>query len=415
MQHGQADGKTALNLIVNNPLGQRVLEVVKTAGGEARYVGGIVRDALAGIAPQDWPDIDMAMTLTPEVAMQALKDSGLKVLPTGIDHGTITVFDEKDHRQKIELTTLRADVDTDGRHAEVIFTEDWAGDAARRDFTINAIYLDGDGMIFDPCHGCDDLAHGILRFIGNDEDRIEEDYLRILRFFRFHARFAKIEPDQETMTAITKFAPKLDQISGERQAMELARLLPMGSSSGLLAMIATGVDQIMVPSGFNKDAIAVLSKLAHSVSIAMLPLAACYAVLVDRDQLPSLLERLRVSQKLRRQITYMANPLKDAAGFASDGWQTHAWQEKPHADADRTDLVWRYAVTMAKAGQMIIHDHFYRLLEWQAPELPIKGQDLLDHGIPSGPLLGQQLKTLEDAWVASGFSLTRDDLLARLG
>ena len=139
-----------------------------------------MRAALAGIAPQDWPDIDMAMTLTPDVAMQALKKSGLKVLPTGIDHGTITVFDKKDHRQKIELTTLRADQETDGRHAEVIFTEDWAGDAARRDFTINAIYLDGDGMIFDPCHGCYDLAHGILWFIGNAEDRIEEDYLRIL-------------------------------------------------------------------------------------------------------------------------------------------------------------------------------------------------------------------------------------------
>ena len=414
MSHGHADKKQALHLIVNNPLGQRVLEVVKTAGGEARFVGGIVRDALAGVAPQDWPDIDMAMTLTPDVAMQALKESGLKVMPTGIDHGTITVFDKKDHRQKIELTTLRADQETDGRHAEVIFTEDWAGDAARRDFTINAIYLDGDGMIFDPCHGCDDLAHGILRFIGNAEDRIQEDYLRILRFFRFHARFAKTEPDQETMAAITKFASKLDRISGERQAMELARLLPMGLSSGLSAMIATGVDRVMTPSGFNADAMAVLSKLAQSVSFAMLPLAASYAVLVEHDQLPSLLERLRLSQKLRRQITYMATPIKGVAGLASDAWQTHAWGAKPRAEAGRTDLVWRYAVTMAKAGQMITHDHFYRLLEWQTPEFPIKGQDLLDHGIQRGPSLGQHLKTLEDAWVASGFSLTRDDLLARL-
>ena len=415
VQLDQADKKEALHLIVNNPLGQRVLKVVKSAGGEARFVGGIVRDALAGIAPQDWPDIDMAMTLTPDVAMQAFKESGLKTLPTGIDHGTITVFDKKDHRQKIELTTLRADQETDGRHAEVIFTEDWAGDAARRDFTINAIYLDGAGMIFDPCHGCDDLAHGILRFIGNAEDRIEEDYLRILRFFRFHARFAKTEPDQETMAAITKFAPRLDQISGERQAMELARLLPMGSTSGLSAMVATGVDRVLTPSGFNTDAMAKLSKLAQSVSIAVLPLAACYAVLVDHDQLPALLERLRLSQKLRRQITYMANPIKDVAGFASDAWRIHAWGAKPHADADRTDLVWRYATTQAKASQMIGHDEFYRLLEWQAPQLPIKGQDLLDRGIARGPSVGQQLKTLEDAWVASGFSLTRDDLLARLG
>ena len=414
MQYGHANKKQALHLIVNNPLGQRVLEVVKSAGGEARYVGGIVRDALAGIAPQDWPDIDMAMTLTPDVAMQALKKSGLKTLPTGIDHGTITVFDKKDHRQKIELTTLRADAKKDGRHAEVVFTEDWTGDAARRDFTINAIYLDGDGQIFDPCHGCDDLAHGILRFIGNAEDRIEEDYLRILRFFRFHARFAKTEPDQETMAAITKFASKLDQISGERQAMELARLFPMGSTSGLSAMVATGVDHVLTPSGFNTDSMAKLSKLAKSVSIAMLPLAACYAVLVGRDELPSLLERFRLSQKLQRQISYMANPIDDAAGFASDSWQTHAWRAKPHADADRTDLVWRYAVSQAKAGQMIGHDKFYRLLEWQAPEFPIKGQDLLDHGISQGPSLGQELKTLEDAWVDSGFSLTRDDLLARL-
>ena len=414
MQQGQADRKDSLNLILNNPLGQRVLDVVKTAGGEARYVGGIVRDALAGIAPQDWPDIDMAMTLTPDVAMKALKDSGLKTLPTGIDHGTITVFDKKDHRQKIELTTLRADAETDGRHAHVIFNQDWAGDAARRDFTINAIYLDGDGIIFDPCRGCDDLDQGILRFIGNAEERIEEDYLRILRFFRFHARFAKTEPDQDTMAAITKLASKLDQISGERQAMELARLLPLGATTGLVAMIATGVDRVLTPSGFNNDAMAMLSKLARSVSVAMLPLAACYAALVDQDQLPSLLERLRLSQKLRRQITYMANPIDNVEGFASDAWQAHAWRLKPHAGADRTDLVWRYAVSQAKAGEMITHDHFYRLLEWQAPELPIKGQDLLDHGISAGPELGQCLKTLEEAWVASGFSLTRDDLLAQL-
>ena len=179
-------------------------------------------------------------------------------------------------------------------------------------------------------------------------------------------------------------------------------------------MVATGVDRVMTPSGFNTDAMAVLSKLAQSVSVAMLPLAACYAVLLDRNELPSLLERLRLSQKLRRQITYMATPLNDAAGMASDAWQIHAWGAKPYEGADRTDLVWRYATAQAKAGQMIGHDHFYRLLEWQAPQFPIKGQDLLDHGISQGPSLGQQLKTLEDAWVASGFSLTRDDLLARL-
>ena len=420
MKRGQANTDEALSLISNHPLGRRVLDVIKTAGGEARYVGGIVRDALAGIAPQDWPDLDMAMTLPPDAAMKALKADGLKVLPTGIDHGTITVFDKKDHRQKIELTTLRSDLNTDGRHAEVMFTQDWAGDAARRDFTINAIYLDGDGEIFDPCDGQNDLKNGVVRFIGKAEDRIREDYLRILRFFRFHARFATTDPDDETMAAITKLAPQLDQISGERQAMELARLLPMGDTKGLAAMITTGVDRVLMAgdaagdaTGFDGAAMATLSKMARSMSFTVLPLAACYAVLLQENALPVIFERLRLSQKLRRQISYMASPL-DAEGLTSDQWQAEAWRAKPHADANRTDLVWRFAVSQAKAGQMIDHDHFYRLLEWQAPEFPVKGQDLLDYGVAQGPSLGQRLQSLEDDWVASGFTLTRDDLLAPL-
>ena len=440
--------QAALTTILNIPLVQRVLAVLNDQGGEARVVGGVVRDALlAGRLTADCPDIDMAMNIPPDIAMAALRKDGLKVLPTGIDHGTITVFDKKDHRQKIELTTLRYDTATDGRHAEVAFTQDWAGDAARRDFTINAIYLDGDGTIFDPCHGLDDLRSGIVRFIGRAEDRIQEDHLRMLRFFRFQARFGQTDPDQEAMAAIATLASSLDQISGERQAMELARLLPLGFSAGLQSLVATGVDHILVPSGFNLEAMAALSSLPSAGDPASsgaelprhLPLAAAYAVLVAPEEWDRLSDRLRLSQKLRRQTAYMASPIPKAEDLASDQWQQKAWREKPHPEAAPADLAWRYAVNQCKqdlsrqdgaeqdgakqdGGKQdlskqvgaIDPNHFFRLATWQPPEFPVKGQDLLAMGIPQGALVGRHLQTLEDLWVASGFSLNRDDLLAQL-
>ena len=157
-------------------------------------VGGIIRDVLSGQKIPDHPDIDMAMTLPPDLAMSVLKKAGLRVIPTGLDHGTITVFEKHNDAEKVELTTLRVDLKTDGRHADVAFTEDWYGDAERRDFTINAIYLGYDGTLYDPFHGQDDLQKGIVRFIGDADLRIQEDYLRMLRYFRFYAGFAKTPP-----------------------------------------------------------------------------------------------------------------------------------------------------------------------------------------------------------------------------
>ena len=404
----------ALTSILQNPLGQRVLNVIKANGGEARFVGGIIRDALIGADITNHPDIDMAMTLAPDTAMIALQKDGLKVLPTGIDHGTITVFDKKDHRQKIELTSLRSDADTDGRHASVIFTQDWEGDAARRDFTINAIYLDAEGNLFDPCHGVDDLQKGIVRFIGQAKHRIQEDHLRILRYFRFYARFGCAYADDDAITAITETASLLTRISGERLAMELARILPMGMTKGLETMAMTGVDRVLVPSGFNLAAMGALSRLSLPMSdMGKMPLAAGYAVLVDDQELDELAEQLRLSMKLRRQIDYLAKGFETDA-IMGDHWQQAAWYEKPHPDAAASDLAWRFAIWQSKAGQAITQDHFERLAVWQVPDFPLKGQDLLAKGIASGPGLGQVLRQLETKWVASDFTLSRDDLLAEL-
>ena len=398
-----------LKPILENELGQRVMRTISNAGGEARYVGGVIRDALAGITIKSNNDLDMAMNLTPYQAMDILQQNGLRVLPTGIDHGTITVFDRRNADQKIELTTLRLDIETDGRHARVAFTEDWQGDAARRDFTMNSLYLDAGGVLYDPFNGRQDLAQGQVKFIGDPAARLAEDYLRMLRFFRFQSRFGKGDPDPAALSAITDAAPKLDRISGERLAMELAKLLPLGMTSGLQALQECGVDHVIVEDGFDLESFKMLAPLSGEF-----PLAAAYAALISEASLEKLMARLKLSKKLCRQIKFMTMPMENKDLLSTSDWQEAAWQNKPHSAAQADDLAWRYAVRCARSGQMIDTALFKKLLTWHAPQFPVTGSDLIAKGITSGPEMGLVLEKLENHWVASTFSLSRDDLLLLL-
>ncbi|MFD0389975.1 CCA tRNA nucleotidyltransferase [Tistrella bauzanensis] len=192
---------------------RRVLAALAAAGGEARFVGGAVRDLMAG---QPSADIDLATTLLPDAVMAAASQAGIKAVPTGIDHGTVTLVAD---RVPVEVTTLRRDVATDGRRAVVAFTQDWSEDARRRDFTVNAMSLSADGRLYDPFDGLADLANGRVRFIGDARRRILEDVLRILRFFRFEARIGRGAPDRTALDACRELAERIDSLSGSGSAM----------------------------------------------------------------------------------------------------------------------------------------------------------------------------------------------------
>src|SRR3954466_8523052 len=215
---------------------------VMAALGEGRFVGGAVRNALLGVPVVD---IDIAVPIPPEEAAARLRAKGIKVVETGLDHGTITAIAGV---HAFEVTSLRRDVETDGRHAKVAFTDNWAEDAARRDFTINALYASAGGEIFDYTTGVEDLAVGRVRFVGDARTRIAEDYLRVLRLFRFHAWYGKGELDADALRAAAEARDKLTTLSGERIAKELLRLLEAGNPAPVLrVMAATGILPLLLP------------------------------------------------------------------------------------------------------------------------------------------------------------------------
>ncbi|MFP5469121.1 MAG: CCA tRNA nucleotidyltransferase, partial [Alphaproteobacteria bacterium] len=222
------------------------------AGVEARYVGGAVRDTVRGAMQYGMKvDVDIATTATPEKVIELLNAAGLRAVPTGIDHGTVTAV--SNHRP-VEITTLRHDVNTDGRRAEVAYTTDWAADAARRDFTMNAIYADMDGVLFDPLGGLADAKAGLVRFVGDPDARIQEDYLRILRFFRFYAWCGKGEMDRNGLQACARHMTGLTKLSPERIAKELLKLISASNPMpALRQMAASGILTAVLPEACNLE------------------------------------------------------------------------------------------------------------------------------------------------------------------
>ncbi len=422
---------TALQHLNDIPLVRKIHHLLAMKGGEARIVGGAVRDTLLAnlshqlptpndMAPNDMTpndmavsglDIDMAMTVLPEDATTILTAGGLRVLPTGIDHGTITVFDSADKHMKIELTTLRIDVVPDGRHAEVAFTTDWHGDAARRDFTINAIYLAADGEVFDPFGGYEDLIHGRVRFIGDAAARINEDYLRILRFFRFHARFATSSPDQDAIAAIKNNAAGLARISGERITAELDKILAH-SDVDLSFLVFSGVGNYITENDVD---IETYEKFMASFDGILSPSrAGKYAALIPPDDLGHVATRLKFSNRRRDAIHYIAKPILNLPSWRGDACLRHAWsyapmREKPWA---KYALAERYALAMIRAGNTPEPAEMLKLSSWMPPELPLQGRDLIAAGVAPGEQIGAILSAVEDHWLAHDFALDKDELLS---
>lgn len=366
--------------------GASAVAVLKVLDGEARFVGGAVRDSLLG---RPVNDVDLATTLLPEEVVRRLESAGFKAIPTGIEHGTITAV--VDHKV-FEITTLRRDVSTDGRRATVAFSTDWAEDAGRRDFTINALFADGTGRIFDYTGGIADLNPTRIRFIGNAEARITEDYLRLLRFFRFHAQIGRTPMDAEAMAAARKLAPGLALLSAERVWAELKRLLAAPAPEEVLsAMAASGVLREVLPEALWPVRLPAGSWAARL--LAMLPVGA---------DLEALATRLRWS---KAELATLAG-LQETAEITPS---------HPYGLLRRhgTLVVEGLAVRQAR-GLAVPPDWAGIVAAWTPKEFPLTGRDLIALGAQPGPDLGRRLAEIESAWEAGGCIGDRASLLADL-
>ncbi len=373
-------------------------------GEEARIVGGAVRNALLG---EDVADIDVATTALPEETVRRAKAAGFKPVPTGIEHGTITVVVAG---MPFEVTTLRRDVETDGRHAVVAFGRDFREDALRRDFTINALGLDADGALHDYAGGVGDLAARRVRFIGQARERIAEDYLRILRFFRFHARYGAGEPDKAALEACTEGRAGLEGLSRERVRAELLKLLaaPRAASTlramagaGLLVPVIGGVPQLSRFEAIAGDGEQGGDRVHPDFRLAAL-------AVLTREDAARLREKLRLSNAESGRIEAIALALETVSGRESLPALAEL-RETAHGvgtDAVAAALVLLNATAgaaRAEEGQTLIAGL------GQTPRFLPSGKDLLALGVAAGPLLGQVLEQARRDWIAAGCPAGRDE------
>lgn len=402
---------------LSDPDLQKLLSVLGTGGEEARIAGGAVRNALLGA---DVADIDIATTSLPEESTRRAEAAGFKVVPTGIEHGTVTVVAGG---RPYEVTTLRADVETDGRRAKVRFGRDWKADAERRDFTINALYATAGGEVVDLVGGIADLESRTLRFIGDPEARIREDYLRILRFFRFFAWYGGGRPDAAGLRACAALKDGMDRLSAERVWHELKRLLAAPDPSrALLWMRQTGVLSKVLPESerWGIDAIPSLVAAERNLGWAADHMLRLEAMLPpDAVRLRALAERLKLSgaEAERLQRWASTSPLPATATDAEA--VRHLYRQDRQATVDRLKLALAAARALGSANDegLVAAAGLTRLLrvaqEWRRPVFPLKGSDLTSLGIPPGPELGALLRRLEDAWIDSDFRLERGALIER--
>lgn len=362
---------------------KRLLVALGADEGLTRYVGGAVRDDLLGLPVSD---IDLATRIPPDGVIRRLERARIKAVPTGIDHGTITAVSDG---QPVEITTLRRDVSTDGRRATVAFTDDWREDAARRDFTINALLADPiTGELFDYFGGLADLHERRVRFIGDPFQRIAEDHLRILRFFRFHARFGAGEPDPAAVEACAARANDLMALSRERIADELLKLLGMPNPASTVAiMVDRNILRPVMPE-IDTATVRLLVKLIaaeHEAGIAPDALRRLAALLPrDVSVAESVGGRLRLSNKAKKRLACAA---ESELGRTPEAL---AYQIGMECAIDRYLLAGRPSEARTLDG-------------WHRPRLPISGGGLIKRGLPEGPVVAQVLKTIENRWVDAGF------------
>ncbi len=390
------------------PETKAVFKALETPGAPTRLVGGTVRNALLG---EPVKDIDMASVLTPDRVTQKAEAAGLKVVPTGIGHGTVTIVA---HGQPVEVTTLRADVETDGRRATIRYTEDWAEDAGRRDFTMNALYCDADGNLFDPLGGIGDLQARKVRFIGDAEDRIREDYLRILRFFRFFAFYGHGRPDAAGLKACVRLKSGMDVLSAERIWSELKRILEAPDPArAMLWMRTTEVLQRVLPESWGIDSIHTLIAAEQAEGWLPDPLLRLQSIMPPRaDRIDAMSERLKLAKSETARLSEWATIDQVAADISDDALAARLYRDGPQPLRDRFQLA--FAKALGEGNDDACQGLRSRLAfieGWQKPEFPVTGKDLMLLGHEPGPAMGELLAALEEQWIESGFTLSRETLL----
>lgn len=380
------------------PETRAVMDALNVAGDEARFVGGCVRNALMG-EPVD--DVDIATRLPPPEVIRRLTDAGLRVVETGLAHGTVTAISGG---RPFEITTLRVDVETDGRRANVAFVGDWAADAARRDFTINALYVNAAGDLFDYAGGLADIADRRVRFIGVPEARIEEDYLRILRFYRFFAWYGASAPDKAAEAAIASHLAGLKGLSAERVQKEFLRLLQARDPViALKAMAQNGVLTALLPEALHIDRVERLLALGDGRD----PVLRLAALIAPGTGGP-VAQRLKLSNAMAERLAQLEKPnvpLTDEAAlrralYALGGPLVGDLARLYCASHLLTDTQCK---TICAAAQ-----------GFEKPLFPLTGSDVLARGVPAGPRVGEILRTLESEWVDANFAGDRAALLKRL-
>jgi poly(A) polymerase len=377
---------------MDDPPVQALLAALTRGGIAARFVGGCVRDTVLGRAVGE---IDIAVDKPPETVMRALEAADLKVVPTGLKHGTVTAIVKG---KPFELTTLRRDVETDGRRAVVAFTDDWRIDAERRDFTFNAMYSDPDGTIWDPFDGRADLFAGRVRFIGDPDQRIAEDRLRVLRFFRFHAWFGKPPLDSAGFDACRRNAGALSSLSAERVAKELLRLLAAPAPTDALeAMAEAGALDHWLPEYAGAARLkALIAREREDTPDALRRLAA-----IVSPPATAVAKRLKLSTQQSLRLQLMLEP---AVPGEFENHRAALYRHGTRLFIDRVLLEgprdWQAALVLART--------------WTPPDLPINGADALALGLKPGPQVGALLDAVERWWIAGDFSADRAACLAEL-
>lgn len=412
-------GKIAPQPWMTAPETRAVWEALTAEGTEVRFIGGCVRDA---ILKRPIRDIDIATPDPPGKVMELLAKAGVHAIPTGIDHGTVTAVVDG---VPFEITTLRMDLETDGRRAKVAFTDDWVADASRRDFTINTFSCNLDGDVFDPFNGLDDLAHGWVRFVGNPRDRIQEDVLRLLRYFRFYATYGRPPADPEALAACRLEAHKLPILSGERVRVEIFRILMSPNPADVVLLMqgeqvlehvlpeAGGVGPLRIMSWLDTRAIRFESVHPH-------PIRRLASLLhTDKAGAEAVADRLRLSNEQRSRLVKAVAPRFPVDGD-SDGKALRRALRHDGPEAARDGLLLAWARERAldprrpRARTQRWTDRIAATEAWHDIEFPLKGRDALELGVPRGPDVGRVLKAVEQWWEDEDYRPDRAACLKKL-
>jgi poly(A) polymerase len=391
---------------LKRPQTQAVYEALQAGGYPARAVGGVVRNALLG---EPVADVDIATPAPPDEVMRLATTAGLKAVPTGLQHGTVTVI--ADHTP-FEVTTLREDVETFGRHARVAFTEDWAADARRRDFTINALYCDRHGEVYDPLGGFVDVLARRVRFIGDPAERIREDYLRILRFFRLTAVYAAGPPDPEGLSAAVRERAGLALLSGERIHQELMRLLAAPRAPDLIdSMRDYGLLTTVLPVAPRPVFLRRLAQIEQALKLSPNPALrlAAIGVEVSEDAL-RLRDRLRLSTAEFDTLARAAAAPREGLHPETSEREAKVYLYRFGAKVMREQLLLNWSRSSTDPYDPAATALYALPERWQPPVFPLSGADVVGAGVPPSPRVGEILRTLESGWIAAGFPDDRRQL-----